>query len=126
MERSTEIEDAFRLFCELRSAAEASRFDDIYSSQFKLFIGPAPEDWYSDVDFMRKAFGSPGLTVTPNNPEGYTQGDTGWVSDRPTFAIADGPSATLRTTVVMRKEDGRWKVVHLHNSAGVPIEEIFS
>lgn len=48
----------------------------------------------------------------------------GWLVDEPAFVFPDGSSFQTRLTAVMRQEDGRWKLVHMHVSVGVPDEEV--
>jgi hypothetical protein len=48
----------------------------------------------------------------------------GWVVDQPTFILPDASAFQTRLTAVVRREDGRWKIVHAHFSVGVPDEEV--
>jgi hypothetical protein len=57
-------------------------------------------------------------------PVGYEEGSLGWVVDQPAFVFPDGSAMQTRCTAVMRQEEGRWKLVHMHLSVGVPDEEV--
>jgi hypothetical protein len=41
------------------------------------------------------------------------------------FELADGTQIPFRSTLVFRREEGEWKLVHLHSSLGVRNEEMF-
>src|SRR3712207_7906661 len=43
--------------------------------------------------------------------------------DQPAFVFPDGSVMQTRLTAVMRQEEGRWKLVHMHLSVGVPDED---
>jgi ketosteroid isomerase-like protein len=40
------------------------------------------------------------------------------------FFFPDGSAMKTRLTAVLRREEGAWKLVHLHVSVGVPDEEV--
>ena len=40
------------------------------------------------------------------------------------FLFPDGSLMQTRLTVVMHQEEGRWKLVHMHVSVGVPDEQV--
>ena len=54
----------------------------------------------------------------------YSEGNVGWVADRPTFRLPDGTQIPFRSTIVFRKEDGEWKVIQQHISIAVPNENV--
>lgn len=57
------------------------------------------------------------------DPRGFQHGGFGFAIDTPRFVLPDGTYIPTRLTAVMRRENGWWKVVHLHFSVGVPDEE---
>jgi hypothetical protein len=91
----------------------------------KLLIGSRPDQWWEDLQTIKNAFGGQGMVLSHTDPLGYVDGDLGWVVDRPRWTKADGSTATTRMTVIMRREHKTWKIVHLHNSAGVSDETLF-
>jgi hypothetical protein len=46
--------------------------------------------------------------------------------DEPRFVLPDGSAYRTRLTAVVHREDGRWKIVHMHWSVGVPDEEVIA
>ncbi len=42
----------------------------------------------------------------------------GWIVDRPAIELADGGRFETRLTFVLHRQDGTWKVVPAHPSAG--------
>jgi hypothetical protein len=56
-------------------------------------------------------------------PYCYEEGSMGWVADRPRAVLADGNAISTRLTGVVRQE-GQWRLVHIHISVGVPDEEV--
>ena len=73
---------------------------------------------------MRGPFEAEGMRLEAKDPVGYEQGPLGWVVDQPAFVFPDGSVMQSRLTALMPREDGRWKLVHLHHSVGVPEEEV--
>jgi ketosteroid isomerase-like protein len=67
-----------------------------------------------------------GMHIVPGELRAYREGEVGWVVDRDaSFELADGTQIPFRSTLVYRREDGEWKLVHLHSSLGVRNEEMF-
>ncbi len=89
-----------------------------------LVIGTAPGEWVTERPRLRFGFEAEGLAVEAGDPIGYVEGSLGWVVDQPTFFFPDGSAMDARLTAVMHREDGRWKLVHMHLSVGVPDEEV--
>ena len=46
----------------------------------------------------------------PGDPQAYSEGDVGWVADRPKFRLPDGTELPVRMSIVFAKEDGQWKM----------------
>jgi hypothetical protein len=95
----------------------------VSSDQATLVIGTAP-GWVTDRAKLRFGFEFEGLKLEANDPKAYEEGSMGWVVDEPTFVLPDGSSYRFRQTTICRQEDGRWKMVHMHASVGVPDEEV--
>ncbi|MES2209336.1 MAG: nuclear transport factor 2 family protein [Chloroflexota bacterium] len=116
------IVDAMLEFYRQRSAANVAAFEDLISSEHVVFLGTAGHEWFEDRDRMKMAFGFEGVTFEPGPaPRAWSQGDIGWFMDTPTMAIVEG-RIRVRTTLVVRREAGRWKIVHAHYSVGIPDE----
>src|SRR3712207_9171457 len=73
---------------------------------------------------MRFGFETEGLRLEAKDPVGYEEGSLGWVVDQPAFVFPNDSVMQSRLTAVMHKEGGRWKLVHMHLSVGVPDEQV--
>ncbi|MDQ3589118.1 MAG: nuclear transport factor 2 family protein [Actinomycetota bacterium] len=74
---------------------------------------------------MRFGFEAEGVRLEAgDDPTGFEEGSMGWFVDEPTFVFPDGSAMDTRLTAVMHQEEGRWKLVHMHVSVGVPDEEV--
>jgi len=125
MLESFAVRDAILGFYEGVSTKAIERFDDIVSSDpATVVIGTAPGEIIRDRKGLRFGFETEGITIEGDNPIGYEEGSMGWGIDEPRFVFPDGSGMRTRLSAVLRREDDRWKVVHMHFSAGVPDEEV--
>jgi hypothetical protein len=126
MEESTEVRDAVLAFYEGVTAKAVERFDDIVSGHpSTLVIGTAPGEWVTERPRLRFGFEAEGLSLEPGpRPTGHREGTMGWYVDEPWFGFPSGGGMRTRLTGVLRQEEGRWKIVHLHFSVGVPDEDV--
>lgn len=126
MQVSAEIRDAVLAFYHGVTNKEIERFDEIVSGDpATLVIGTAPGEWVTERPRLRFGFQAEGLRVEAGQrPTGYQEGTMGWFTDEPSFILPDGSAFRTRLSAVLRQEDGRWKVVHMHWSVGVPDEEV--
>ena len=126
MQRSTEVRDAVLAFYRGVTNKEIERFDEIVSGDpATLVIGTAPGEWVTERPRLRFGFEAEGLGVEAGaRPTGYREGTMGWFTDEPRFILPGGGAFRTRLTAVLRHEDGRWKVLHMHWSVGVPDEEV--
>jgi SnoaL-like domain len=91
-------------------------------------IGSAPEEGHTDRDSWVSTYSGlvsalPLRLEQGEEIQGWEEGTAGFALDRPRFVLPDGSFLPTRLTGVLRREDGDWKVVHLHFSVGVPDEE---
>lgn len=125
MQESAEVRDAMVRFFDRLSVGDVASFDDVVSSDPSVVvIGTAPGEWVLERDRLRFGFEAEGARVEPANPVGYAEGDLGWVVDEPTFFFPGDVTVKARVTGVLQREDGRWKLVHMHVSVGVPDDEV--
>lgn len=131
MERSQEVEAAFvRFLVALSGGDEAGVTQLATTGGAAALIGSDAREWFTGagtwevLPALVRAFRAGGLSVTPREPEGYADGSIGWVVDRPTFRTRAGAQTQTRMTGIFRAEGGAWKLVHLHNSVGVPDEQV--
>lgn len=126
MEESAAVRDAVLDFYRAISTSAADRFDELVSADSAtLVIGTAPGEWVTERERLRFGFEAEGLTIEAGaRPAGYREGSLGWFVDEPYYGFPDGGGMRTRLTAVVREEGGRWKIVHLHVSVGVPDEEV--
>lgn len=126
MEESASVRDAVLDFYNGVSTKAIERFDDIVSSDpATQVIGTAPGEWHTERAKLRFGFETEGITLEPGGrPTGYEEGSMGWFVDEPWFGFPGGGGMRTRLTAIVRQEAGRWKIVHMHFSVGVPDEEV--
>jgi hypothetical protein len=90
------------------------------------FLGTDPDEWWTDLAGLSRALAAQreaGVMVIPGDPLAYEEGNVGWAVDRTVrFRIGD-QETPFRFSVVYRREDGAWKMVHFHSSVAVSNEE---
>ncbi len=125
MQESTEVRDAWLEFCDRLSAGDVSSFDRVVSGHpATVVIGTAPGEIVRERERLRYGFEAEGVRLTPGRPEAYAEGSLGWLTDEATFGFPDGSTMVTRMTAVFHREDGNWRLVHMHASVGVPDEEV--
>ena len=132
VERSSEIEQVLQTLAAAMTASDGAGVEKLLSSQALRMVGSDPaEYWGPEPDEVRpkllaqvEAMGGQ-LAFETGSPEGYAEGDVGWVADQLTLRLPDGSAVPLRFTGVVHREDGSWKFVQAHLSAGVANEEAF-
>jgi len=101
---------------------------DIYSlEEGVIIIGNDPEEWFEDHDSILafiKAGGSSKLDIQVHNIKAICEGSVGWTMDRVTVILPNGKKIPVRHTRIFHKENGSWKLVHLHVSIAVPNDRI--
>jgi ketosteroid isomerase-like protein len=92
-----------------------------------LFIGTDPGEWWQGAGPFLAALRAQAeaiggrIRITPGELRSHREGDLGWVvDDGPTFRFPDGNAVRARHTLLYRREDGAWRLVHEHASFGVP------
>lgn len=126
MHGSPEVHDAMLEFYARLSGKDAASFDRLVSTDAStLVIGTAPGEWVTERDRLRFGFEVEGLTIQAGpSPAGFAQGEVGWFVDEPSYTFPDGSSMYTRLTAVLQREEGDWRIVHMHVSVGVPDEEV--
>jgi ketosteroid isomerase-like protein len=113
-------------FYERLSAKDVAAFEGLVSADpVTLVIGTAPGEWVTERARLRYGFEVEGVSLEPGaSPTGYERGDVGWFVDEPTYHFPDGSRMHTRMTAILQREDGDWRIVHMHVSVGVPDEEV--
>jgi hypothetical protein len=127
MRTATDVIDAMLRFYERLSAKDVASFDSLVSSDpATLVIGTAPGEWVTERARLRFGFEAEGLAIEQGpSPAGWANGDTGWFTDEPTYIFPGGAGRMkTRLTSILQREDGAWRIVHMHVSVGVPDEEV--
>jgi hypothetical protein len=126
MRQSEEVRDAMLRYCDRISASDVASFDELVSQEpATLIIGTAPGEWVTERDRLRFGFEAEGVRFEAKDPVAYEEGLLGWVVDQPSFFFPDGSAMETRmTTIMYQEEEGRWKLVHMHLSVGVPDEQV--
>ena len=129
MEQSTELKNFTLRVYEALEKADHSFFERYLSSEDgTLVIGTDPNEWWPGKAMAIKLLKAQleetgGFPITADAPQAYSQGDIGWMADRPRLKLPDGAEMPLRLTLVFHKENGDWKIVQWHVSIGVSNEE---
>lgn len=113
---------------EFHSGEQAHSIKDTYSRQEGVvIIGNDPKEWFDDresiITFM-KAGGSSKMEITVQNIKAYCEGTVGWTMDRVKVRLPNEVELPIRHTRIFHKEEGMWKMVHLHVSVAVPDEKM--
>jgi uncharacterized protein (TIGR02246 family) len=96
-----------------------------------VFIGTDPGEWLTGpqvVGLMEQAGEDPAqVTVSIVDAAVHVEGDgVAWASGRGLFRAADGRERPVRLSVVLVREAGRWRVVHVHASVGLPDSDLLA
>ena len=107
---------------------QAVTIQELYSlHEDVVIIGNDPKEWFDDRESIR-AFMRPGssskMEITVQNIKAYSEGTVGWTMDRVRVQMPNGVEIPIRHTRIFHKEDGVWKMVHLHVSVAVPDESM--
>ena len=132
MERSSEVEQVLQALAAAMTASDGAGVEKLLSAQAIRMVGSDPaEYWGPEPDEVTakllaqvEAMGGQ-LAFETGSPEGYAEGDVGWVADQLTLRLPDGSATPLRFTGVVHREGGSWKFVQGHLSLGVSNEEAF-
>jgi hypothetical protein len=96
-----------------------------------LFIGTAPKEWMESLAALEpimRASLEGGSGTMPEDAQIQTgqEGTVGWAASRQTVRLPNGSALVIRATYVLHQEGGVWRVVHAHNSVGVPDELVMN
>lgn len=131
MEQAPDLRDVMLRFYEALSSGDMSFLDRHISTADEVRgIGTDPEEWWAGgrlVEVWKEQVEAMGgsMPLAAGDPEAYSEGSVGWVTDRPTLKMPDGNEVPLRFTAVFHREEDEWRIVQSHGSLGVSNEESF-
>lgn len=125
MEPSSELREKLLALYDAMSSGDADAVEAFYSLEAGgVFVGTDASEFWTDAHqhnadvrpFFDGAYGR--FEFRADNPLALTEGTVGWTIDRPSIRLPDGSTLATRLTLVWRREDGTWRVVHSHISMG--------
>lgn len=116
-----------KLYDVMRSA-DLQSAEELLSTDMTVAIGTDEDEWDTDravavAGFVTQTQEAGPLRIQAGAPRGYSDGSFGWFEDRALVTFSDGESAPVRVTGVVRYENGRWRLVQVHTSIGLPNAE---
>jgi len=125
MHESPAVRSAWLEFCDRLTAGDVESFDQVVSSDpATVVIGTAPGEIVRERERLRFGFEAEGVGLRSRSPSAYEEGTLGWLTDETDFVFPDGSAIACRMTALFRREDERWKLLHMHASVGVPDDEV--
>jgi len=129
MRRSAGVEAVVEQLYDVMRSADLQSAEELLSADLTVSIGTDDEEWASDhaaavAGFVAQTREVGALRVEAGSPRGYSEGVFGWFADRALITFADGESAPVRVTGVVRHEHGRWRLIQVHTSIGLPNAEL--
>ncbi|MDQ3862677.1 MAG: SpoIIE family protein phosphatase [Actinomycetota bacterium] len=134
MEQSDELRDLTLRFYEATATGDLSFLERYLSRQEgAVFLGTDPHERWEGFEAFLEAMraqaeaqwgAAAGMQIIPGQLQAYREGNVGWVIDcDPLFRLPDGLEMPFRSSWVFRRENGEWKLVHVHTSIGVRNDE---
>ena len=128
MEPSTDLRDLTVQVVQAVGDGDVAFLERHISRQADVaFLGTDPDEWWTDLACLSRALTAQrqaGVTAIPVDPLAYQEGNVGWAVDRRVRVHIGDHEVPFRFSVVYRREDGAWKMVHFHSSIGVPNEDV--
>lgn len=131
MERSDELRRTYLSWLERVAAGNIGSCDEFaYMGEGASLIGTDPGEWWSDGttreawEGVVRGHRQSGTRILAGDPQAFCEGALGWVVDHVTVRSAEGDNVRARITMIFWRDSGTWKIVHLHNSIGIPNDEV--
>jgi ketosteroid isomerase-like protein len=123
MRESEGVRSALLRFYDRNAANDQAAFPTVVSSDKDvLVIGSAAREWFAGQEAVRGAYGIEGFRIDAGTVRAWEHGDLGYAVNIPVFTAPNGATLKLRMTTIFVKEDGTWKLLHMHASMPVPDE----
>jgi hypothetical protein len=130
VDASNEVADALRRYIEGLAAADRAAIDAMISREAGVTaIGSDPSEiWHSGEEWSAKLGGLlgqiGGLPVKPREPHGFAEGSVGWAYDLPILTLPGHDELSFRMAAVFHREADDWKLVMLHASLAVDVQQL--
>lgn len=130
MQPSTELKDLMLRWYASFSIGDIAMIKEILAHQPEVtYIGTDPAEWVTGYDAIVRGFTLQtevvsGVQIEAGDLTAYSDGNVGWVADRPLIKLPDGTGIPTRSTLVFQRQASTWKLVQQHISVGVPNEEL--
>jgi hypothetical protein len=96
-----------------------------------VVIGTDPGEWWQGAGDVVRAVGAQipemkeaGIEVQRGEMRAFSEGSVAWLTDKPSFKLADGTTIPLRVTAVLLNDGKDWKLAQWHGSVGASNEEV--
>lgn len=90
--------------------------------------GSDPGEWWDGGVELEAILGAQGAALAGSailgeDPQAWSNGDTGWVYDRFVYRTPDGVETPFRVTATFVRRDGAWRLVLWHDSVPIRNED---
>jgi ketosteroid isomerase-like protein len=130
MEYSIELRNLVLQYYKALSSGDISFIENLFSQHAEvLAIGSDPDEWWTGYKTIIDVFKSQleeieGPQFVDADTEAFNEGTVGWAASQVMVTMPDKQVIPLRMTFVFHQEDGIWKVLQAHTSAGVLNEDL--
>jgi ketosteroid isomerase-like protein len=118
--RSPEVERVVRDWLVAKQAADGPAIREGLSGyEGAVAIGTDASEWWVGAAVFAEAHAAGGgFSATIKDVEAHEHGSVAWAAVRATVETGEPGGMAIRLTLVLvREDDGRWRVVHSHASA---------
>ena len=120
-ERSAEVEEVVRAWLTSKQSGEAEGIRRSLSTyDGALAIGTEAQEWWAGPKFTEAHVGGGPFELTLEHVEAHREGSVGWAAVRARVGRGGDGEPTVRLSLVLVHEDGRWQVVQSHVSVPEP------
>lgn len=130
MEASVEVENVVRALFDAVSKGDIGEIENLFSQKDGVIaIGSDPAEMWAGNNAIVRAFteqlqSSGARQIQTGEISAWVEGTVGWASELRTIRRSKGKAMSIRHTFVLHTENGRWKIVQMHVSIGVPNDEL--
>ncbi len=130
MEASVEVENVVRALFDAVSKGDIGEIENLFSQKDGVIaIGSDPAEMWAGYNAIVRAFteqlqSSGARQIQTGEISAWVEGTVGWASELRTIRRSKGQAMSIRHTFVLHTENGRWKIVQMHVSIGVPNDEL--